>query len=731
MTISVWRYSHFALAVSSFLFITLAAVTGIVLAFEPITGKLPSYKGDRFDELTLAETIPALQPSFKSITKITVDAHQFVVVQGTDSSKQAVEVYVDPGTGKILGKPTRQHAFYQWVTALHRSLFLHEAGRFFVGLAAFLLLLIAISGTILVIQRQRGWKRFFTRVVKEHFSQYYHVVLGRLMLIPIILIALTGTWLSLDNFHLLPEKKITHQINEDSIKEEPALKPADFPLFKQIKLSQVQSVEYPFSEFPEDYFMLKLKDREIAVNQFTGETLSEVVYPMTRILSQLSLDWHTGRVSVIWAIVLAVASINILFFIYSGFVISLKRLANRASNKYKPEDCRFIILTGSEKGSTMGFAKALYQQLIAQGEKAYFTELNNYKVFPKAEHLIILTATYGRGDAPTNAKRFSSLVKKYPQQPGVHFSVVGFGSHAYPDFCQFAFEVNNLLSIQSWAVPLLEIHTIEDRSPDQFNQWLVTWSQKTGLTGIALPETLRQKPAGLETMVVVEKTDAAHADEPFIVRLKPSWRNKYTSGDLLAVYPANDYRERLYSIGKVDGLIQLSVKLHPEGLGSYYLYQLAPGDRIEARVVLNPHFQFPAKAPAVIMISNGTGIAPFLGMIEQHSPATACYLYCGFRYRSSFAPFAAAMENSLANKQLNSLQVAYSREGDKHYVKDLLAKDAGFVAQTLAQGGVLMLCGSLSMQHDVIEWLDTVCQAQNNKSISFYQSHGQILMDCY
>lgn len=731
MTISVWRYSHFALAVSSFLFITLAAVTGIILSFEPITGKMPSYKADRFDELTLAETIPALQQSFKSVNKITVDAHQFVVVQGNDTGRQAVEVYVDPGTGKVLGKPAKQHAFYQWVTALHRSLFLHEAGRFFVGLTAFLLLLIAISGAILVVRRQRGWKRFFTRVVKEHFAQYYHVVLGRLMLIPIILIALTGTWLSMDSFHLLPEKKIIHQINEDSIKEEPALKPADFPLFKQVKLSQVQSVEYPFSEFPEDYFMLKLKDREMAVNQFTGETLSEVVYPVTKILSQLSLDWHTGRVSVIWAIVLGLASINILFFIYSGFAISLKRLANRTSNKYKPEDCRFVILTGSENGSTMGFAKALYQQLIAQGEKAYFTEPDNYRVFPKAEHLIILTATYGRGEAPANAKRFSSLVKKYPQRPGIHFSVVGFGSHAYPDFCQFAFEVNNLLSVQSWAVPLLEIHTIEDKSPDQFNQWLVTWSQKIDLTGIALPETLRQKPAGLESMVVVKKTDAAHADEPFIVRLKPSWRNKYTSGDLLAVYPVNDYRERLYSIGKVDGFIQLSVKLHPGGLGSNYLYRLTPGDRIEARVVPNPHFQFPAKAPAVIMISNGTGIAPFLGMIEQHHPSTACYLYCGFRYRSSFAPFAAAMESALANKQLSGLQVAYSREGEKQYVKDLLARDVTFIAQTLAQGGVLMLCGSLSMQHDVIEWLDIICQAQNGKTISFYQSHGQVLMDCY
>ncbi|WP_425476398.1 FAD-binding oxidoreductase [Paraflavitalea speifideaquila] len=232
-------------------------------------------------------------------------------------------------------------------------------------------------------------------------------------------------------------------------------------------------------------------------------------------------------------------------------------------------------------------------------------------------------------------------------------------------------------------------------------------------------------------MTVVEKTDITHADEPFILRLKTSWRNKYTSGDLLAVYPASDYRERLYSIGKVDGQIQLCIKLHPDGLGSSYLYQLQPGDTLQARIAPNPHFLFPQDVPTVIMISNGTGIAPFLGMIEQNNQSVECYLYCGFRFQLSFEPFAAAMARHMAANKLDGLQVAYSREEEKQYVKDLLANDAAFVAQTLARGGVLMLCGSLSMQHDVVAWLETICQDRNGKSISHYQSHGQVLMDCY
>jgi len=232
-------------------------------------------------------------------------------------------------------------------------------------------------------------------------------------------------------------------------------------------------------------------------------------------------------------------------------------------------------------------------------------------------------------------------------------------------------------------------------------------------------------------MTVVEKTAIAHEDGAFLIRLKPSGRTKFTSGDLLAVYPANDHRERFYSIGKTGKHIQICVKLYEQGLGSRYLYHHTVGNSIQARIVNNAHFQFPQNAPAVIMISNGTGIAPFLGMIEENSEKTKCYLYCGFRYYTSFAPFKTSLDKNIEEKKLHGLQVAYSREATKEYVKDILARDADLIANTLAHKGVLMLCGSLSMQHDVIALLEIICRERHGRSISFYQSHGQVLMDCY
>jgi len=731
MTISVWRYSHLALAVSSFLLLALASITGIILAFEPVSQKMQPYRVTDFDELTLAQTLPVLKRSVSEISELSVDANQFVQIKGSDADGKKLNAYIDPQTGRILGTPTGQSEFFQWVTALHRSLFLKETGRFFIGLTAFLLLLITVSGTMLIIQRQRGVKRFFARIVRDGFAQYYHVVLGRLSLIPIFVIALSGTYLSLERFELIKKTPSSSEIDFDAIQSKPQRQLADFTVFKQTKLSEVQRIEFPFSEDVEDYYTLRLSDRELTVNQITGDVLSEDRYPTAVLLTNLSLNLHTGRTSAVWAIILAIASANVLFFIYSGFAITLKRRANRVKNKFSAEDSRFIILVGSENGSTFRFARHIQQQLLNLGEKAFLTEFNSYTIFPKAEQLIALTATYGLGDAPTNARQFASLVDKYPQSQPVRYSVVGFGSHAYPDFCKFAFEVNQLLAQQPWATPLLDIHTVNDRSPDEFGLWAEAWSQQTNLPMAVSSDLLKTTVPSLDTLTVVDNTRTTQPDGTFLVRLRGNGRNNVTSGDLLAIYPANDHRERLYSIGVLENELQLSVRLHPNGLGSGYLHALTTGETIQARIVNNSHFHFPKKAPVVVMIANGTGIAPFLGMVSENKQLIPCHLYCGFRQHSSFDIYRDFLEVNRADQRLTDLHVAFSREGDRQYVSDLIARDADFIANTLLMKGVLMLCGSLAMQKDVLALLDTICQAKLGQSVSVYQSHSQILMDCY
>nr|WP_315202768.1 PepSY domain-containing protein [uncultured Flavobacterium sp.] len=731
MTLSFWRYSHLALALFSSVFILLASVTGTILAVDAIQEKTTPYKAENFDAITLGETLPVLRKTYPEITEITVDHNQYVTLEGIDQDDNDVNAYIDPITGKTLGTPIKKSEFIQWITALHRSLFLHETGRFFVGLISFILVLISISGFILVLKRQRGLRNFFSKVIKEYFAQYYHVVLGRLALIPILIIAVSGTYLTAEKFNFFIPKTDSKENTEIVKSASISNKDAKTSVFKNTLLADVQKIEFPFSDDPEEYYIITLKDREIEVNQVTGAVESEKCFPMTTLLSELSLDLHTGRASILWAFILGIASLNILFFIYSGFAMTLKRRASRIKNKHKAEESKFILLVGSENGSSLRFANAIHKQLHAHGEKVFVTEMNNYSAYPKAEHLIIFSSTHGLGDPPSNATKFISLINTIEQQQKINVSVVGFGSKAYPDFCGFARDIDTLLAKQKWAEPILELQTINDKSAEEFVDWIKLWSDKTRIPLSTTPSLYNHVPKGLQKLMVLNKTVVSDDEHTFILTLRANMRAKFTSGDLLAVYPANDTRERLYSIGNHSGNVQLVVKLHPSGLGSGFLYNLEVGSIIKARIIKNVAFHFPKKASKVALISNGTGIAPFLGMIEQNKTKTETHLYCGFRTETETVSGYKKFTNEMMEKQqLQSFHLALSREMNHDYVMNLIKRDAVFFIDLLTHGGVVMICGSLAMQKDVEFALDEIL-SQTALNISDYKAKGQVVTDCY
>jgi len=728
MTLSFWRYIHLTLAIFSGAFLLIASVTGIILAVDAVQEKIPSYQVENFDKITLQESLPKLRKIYPEITELSVDHNHFVTLQAIDKEGNDINAYIDPLTGKIIGTPHKKSEFIQWITDLHRSLFLHEMGRIFIGVNSFLLVLIAISGFTLVINRQRGLRKFFSKIIKEYFAQYYHVLLGRLALIPILIIALSGVYLSMERFHFFEDK----QKNQNKIETKATTSAQNKFDFKNELLADVTKIEFPFSDDPEDYYTFELKDRKIEVEQYSNKIISEERFPVATILADLSLDLHTGRANAFWAIVLGLASLNILFFIYSGFAMTLKRRASRIKNKFNANESKFILLVGSENGSSLRFANSVLKQLIGHGEKAHIAQLNNYTTYPKAEYLLIFTSTYGLGDAPSNAKKFESLLNKCNQTQKINYSVIGFGSKSYPDFCGYAKEIDILLEDQPWAHRFIDLQTVNDKSTEEFVEWVKHWNHKTTLPLATTPSLYNHIPKGLEKLMVLEKTTVSDDEQTFLLTLRAGMRSTFTSGDLLAIYPANDNRERLYSISNNKGNIQLAVKLHPHGLGSEFLYNVAVGDVIKARIITNHAFHFPKKAKRVALISNGTGIAPFLGMIEQNKKKVDIELYCGFRQKteitSHYEQFAAEM---VQKKRLNNLHLAFSREQDHHYVMDLIKRDENFFADLLKNDGVIMICGALKMQFDVENVLDTICMEKNNKPLSHYMENGQVLTDCY
>lgn len=144
---------------------------------------------------------------------------------------------------------------------------------------------------------------------------------------------------------------------------------------------------------------------------------------------------------------------------------------------------------------------------------------------------------------------------------------------------------------------MLYSNTVNDRSPNEFGLWAEAWSQQANIPITISPDLLRVPATRFDTLVMTDNIRTPEPDGTFLIRLQPKRRSKVTSGDLLAIYPANDHRKRLYSIGVVEKELQLSVRLHPDGLGSSFLHELTPGDTIQALIVGNDHFHFPKKRP--------------------------------------------------------------------------------------------------------------------------------------
>ena len=733
MTISIWRYSHLTLALVSGLFLVLAAVTGIVLAFEPMQSAIKPYRAENLSTISLAETLEVLASEYDEVLTLEVDANDFLLAEVVTKTGESKSVFVHPKTGKILGEPQPQHPIFQFATNLHRSLFLKSVGRFFVGVVSFLLCLIAITGLLLIIKRQGGIAKLFSKVQKDYVALRYHVILGRWFLLPIIIVAATGVYLSAEKFSLLPPTSVTHAVVEPEVEVDMAVLPKDFRVFKDISMDEFRKLTFPFSELPEDYFELALQNREIYVHQYSGELLSERYYPFAALASRWSLVLHTGQGSILWSVVLLLVSASMLFFIYSGFVM-WRRRSRGSSGVFTGTDkdeCSHIILVGSETGSTFAFAEVLAKGLINAGKKVFLTEINAYSTYDKAEQLVFLTATYGEGMAPTNARKIASLLEHNQQQNPLSYAVVGFGSLAYPNYCQFAIDLCNLLKERTNFTPVVPLYKIHDQSFEAFQNWSNGWAASTGLR-LSLADSTKKPDLVKQTRFEVALRTDLNADDTFLLQLKPEKRLSFQSGDLWEFVPETDSRPRWYSVAKYQDDILLSIKKHEFGICSQILSKLAAKQTVVGGIKKNPHFHFPKNARSIILIANGTGIAPFLGMIPENSKKRPLDLYFGCRTNRSLELYLPYLHEAQNHKTLTTLHVATSKERtDKVYVQDLLKRDGAVLAHRLSEGAVFMICGSISMQQGVLQVLEELALQYLERPLSDFERRGQLKMDCY
>ena len=730
MILSIWRYSHFFLACISSFFLLSASISGVILSFSSIEKEKQLSQHADFSQIKLSALCDSLSKKYLETISIEMkdDGLEAYVITNEGNSKR---MYIHPETGNEISKPPKEAEIYKLTRIFHRSLFYKKTGRILVGLSSLALLLIAVSGLLLLIRRQGSFLAIFQKFSKDSFYAYWHVQLSRIFILAIVVISLTGVYLSMERFDLAPGKQqAVHNFDADKVKESPVIKPSAFSCFKNTTLNELEILSFPFSPFPEDgdHFQLRTHSSDRIVNQFTGEVLSEFKFGMQKDVSEWSYILHTGKGSISWSIILCVTSCSILFFMFSGFQVSWKRLKHRKTNRYKRSKSEYIILVGSENGNTMRHANYIYNLLIANHKKVYIDHLNNYKPNKGKYKLLIMTSTYGQGEAPASATKFLSKLNKGDKGLGFEYSILGFGSRNYPEFCKFAQDINQqLLSFNSLECNT-PIHFVNQQSKDDFNQWKKQWTLNNGL------QDLDDLDSQVEQYVDFEVNDLTQANnhprETFMISLE-NREQHFESGDLLAIRPSNDDEERMYSIGKGHtGEVVLFIKRHPQGKCSQFLSVQSKGNQIQGRIISNPKFHAPKRFKSLILISNGTGIAPFMGMINENTHKGDIHLFWGGASKEDYSLYENNLRQLQKEGKITSVNTVFSEE-ENSYVQDLITKNKSLISKELQRGACLMICGSLDMEKAVYSSLETICNQSQLKDMTYYKSKGRFKTDCY
>ncbi len=729
MIISAWRYAHLGFALVSGAFLVLLSVTGAILAFEPIDAQLQGVpQADVDPELSVSEFVDRAGSSFTEIAETRVDNQGLLTITAFDEQGDFGTFCIDPRTGQNLGPTHEPSPVFQLSRNLHRSLFLKSTGRILVGVNSFFLLIIALTGSVLLWRRQQGIKGLFKKVDADSSVPRVHIQLARLFLIPLFIVSVTGVYLSLYRFSIIPDIQVQHEVGEQSATIGDALAAKDFPVFKELKVADIRFIEFPFSDFPDEYFKLGTDQKEYLISQVTGRSISTETYDLRNRFTHWSTVLHTGQGSPWWAVVLGVSCLAVLVFMYTGFAVTVRRRSARFKEFSGKEVAETIILAGSENGTTMQFAKYFAERLSDAGEKVHVDQLNHVSEYPKMRRLVVLAATYGQGEPPSNARLFFDRATTLNAAQSIDYSVVGFGSKSYPFFCKYAEDVDLFLEKMEGLNRLQRLVKVNNRSWETFRNWAKVWAESASIS-LDIPVS-SPFPVDKRFLFDLKVTRTQRVGPTVLLELEGLSRHQVLSGDLLAIQPPNKSYERYYSLGQKGNKTLIAVRVHAGGVCSAYLGSLQKGDRLKARLVANTSFHLPPNASEYILVNNGTGIGPFLGMIEEVDRSKPIRLYWGGKSRESFDLYKPELDSA---KRIGlAIKTAFSKD-DSHpykYVQELLREDSEELRTAINHGAAILICGSLKMQEGVIHTLESIL-TEPSTSIETLKLEGRLLCDCY
>ena len=723
------------------LLLLVVALTGSVLSVFPALERVAAKDSLGIDVATLAGRVTARVPNVETLVR---EPSGTLVAYHLVGEQQRASI-IDPASGEAVGA-YQPSAIQRWVRNLHRKLLLDDAGRMATGVAAACMLLIVLSGVTLLARRMGGWKQL-SGPVRGNTLQRLHNETSRVALAGLVLSAATGVLMSLATFGLIPEgggSDVSFDVRPSAattvaLERMPALQALDVSRLRQLKLATPGD--------PGDVIELETSDGAGAIDPATGTWLAYGALDGWQRLHATVRMLHTGEGLWWLGLLLGVSALAVPVLAVTGFLLWLRRRQSlpRLAGNAAAQDADTVLLVGSETNTTWGFAAALHAALTRAGLRVHTAPMNDIAArYRNVRRLLVLTSTYGDGDAPESARQFQTALAQVSAPPGVGYAVLGFGDRQFPQFCGFAHQVHGALAAKGFEA-LREPGTVDRQSEPEFRQWC-EWLGKT--LGVVLDIQYTPLLPSTTSLKLVSRTDYGAADPQTmaaVLRFAPAaatkgWRSwlgasslpSFDTGDLLGVVPPDGSAPRYYSLASAaaDGVVEICVRRHLGGVCSGYLTGLQPEATIEAFVRPHASFRPAAGDMPVILIGAGTGIGPLIGFIRHNAPQRPMYLYFGARDAEDGFLYREELHGLVGDRRLRTLTTAFSRSVERAYVQDRLVADAQRLRELVAQGAQVMVCGGRKMAEGVATAWERIL-AGSGLTVAQLRTLGRYVEDVY
>jgi len=727
------------------LLVMLLAISGAVLSISPALERLNN-SVPAAGQLSVAELAGRIAQFYPNAEQIQRTPSGSVIVYYSQDGDTGVE-RIDPATGKGIGTYAPSE-FSGWVKDLHRSLLLDSTGRAIAGIGALAMLLLSLSGAAMLAKRLGGW-RHLLRPLRGGFNQRWHAEAGRFALLGLLLSSLTALYLSAATFELVSDGTQNEPDFPTAVSAGPAAPLSSLKALQAVDLTDLRELVYPNPQDPNDVFTLSTAQGDGFVDQASGTLLAYQAHDSLRRTYEFIYQLHTGEGLWWLGLILGASALCVPLMSISGAVIWWQRrqAKPRFAQNSAAQAADTVILVGSENNSTWGFAETLHTALVKAGLLVHSTAMNQLASdYRNARHLLVLTATYGDGDAPASANQFLARLSQAALKPNLDFAVLGFGDRQFPQFCQFARQTEAAL-LEQGLPALLALDCIDRQSAQEFARWGKSLGDRIGVE-LNLLHTPRQ-PETRQLQLIERVEYGEQVDAPTsVLRFKASPTRtvterlqrrfgigglpRFEAGDLVGIIPPGSPLPRLYSLASSsrDGVLEICVRKHTQGVCSTYLYDLPLGGSIAAFIQYNPDFRPASGKAPVILIGAGTGIGPLAGFIRNNTERHPMHLYWGGRNPDSDFLYEPELNDYLADKRLTALQTAFSRVNNGSYVQERILVDALQMRRLIEKGAQVLVCGSRDMAKSVMLALDVVL-APINLSVVTLKSQGRYREDVY